>query len=312
MSEIEREHNDLHAATQHLLRSKQLGEHTGFPQNGYRWRVAMARIREALGDLDGAIDLLQEAERLYVSDFFPNVRPAAALKARVWVAQGQLDEALGWARERGLSAPDNLGYGREFEHITLARVLLARSAGERAGHSMADTTGLLGRLLQAADQGERTGSVIEILVVQALAHQAQGDLSAALVPLSRALTLAEPEGYVRMFIGEGPAMMYLLSAAAAQGMMPGYVEMLLAAFPKSDKETRRQGDKEIDRTSVSPVSRSPGLPVSQSLVEPLSARELDVLRLLRTDLTGPEIARELMVSLPTLRTTPITFTPSSG
>ena len=121
-----REHNDLHAATQHLLRSKELGEHTGLPQNPYRWRVAMARIREAQGDLDGALDLLDEAERLYVSDFSPNVRPIAALKTRVWVAQGRLDEALGWAREQGLSAEDDLSYLREFEHITLARILLAR------------------------------------------------------------------------------------------------------------------------------------------------------------------------------------------
>ena len=107
-------------------RSKELGEHTGFPQNRYRWRVAMARIREAQGDLDGALDLLDEAERLYVSDFFPNVRPIAALKTRVWVAQGRLGEALDWAREQGLSAEDDLSYLREFEHITLARVLLAQ------------------------------------------------------------------------------------------------------------------------------------------------------------------------------------------
>ena len=126
MSELHRERNDLHAATQCLLRSKELGEHTGFPQNRYRWCVAMARIREAQGDLDGALDLLQEAERLYVSAFSPNVRPVAALKTRVWVAQGRLGEALGWAREQGLSADDDLSYLREFEHITLARVLLAR------------------------------------------------------------------------------------------------------------------------------------------------------------------------------------------
>ena len=77
LSELHRERNDLHAATQHLLTSKELGEHTGLPQNPYRWRVAMARIREAQGDLDGALDLLDEAERLYVRDFFPNVRPVA-------------------------------------------------------------------------------------------------------------------------------------------------------------------------------------------------------------------------------------------
>ena len=90
---------------------------------------------EAQGDLDGALDLLDEAERLYMSDFSPNVRPIAALKTRVWVAQGRLDEALGWAREQGLSAEDDLSYLREFEHITLARVLLARYKSDRADSS---------------------------------------------------------------------------------------------------------------------------------------------------------------------------------
>ena len=206
MSELDREHNDLHAATQHLLRSKELGEHTGFPQNRYRWRVAMARIREAQGDLDGALDLLDEAERLYMSDFSPNVRPIAALKTRVWVAQGRLGEALGWAREQGLSAEDDLSYLREFEHITLARILLARYKSDRTDSSIREAIGLLERLLKAAQEGGRTGSVIEILVLQALAHQTQGDIPAALLPLEQALTLAEPEGYVRMFLDEGEPM----------------------------------------------------------------------------------------------------------
>ena len=94
MSELYREQNDLQAAMHHLLRSQEQGEHTGLPQNRYRWRVAMARIRQAEGDLNEALDLLHEAERLYPSDFFPNVRPITAMKARMWVAQGRLGEAL--------------------------------------------------------------------------------------------------------------------------------------------------------------------------------------------------------------------------
>ena len=179
MSEVCRERDDLPAATQHLLRSQELGEHTGLPQNRYRWRVAMARVREAEGDLGGALDLLNEAERLYVGDFFPNVRPVPALKARVWIAQGRLGEALGWAREQGLSVEDDLSYLREFEHITLARVLLARYQGERAEASIHEATRLLERLRRAAEEGARTGRVIEILVLQALAHQARGDIPAA-------------------------------------------------------------------------------------------------------------------------------------
>jgi LuxR family maltose regulon positive regulatory protein len=280
MSEIARERDDLHAATQLLLRSQELGEHTGLPQNRYRWRVAMARVREAEGSLPGALDLLNEAERLYVSDFFPNVRPVPALKARVWIAQGRLGEALGWAREQGLSVDDDLSYLREFEHITLARVLLARHAGERAEPSLHEATRLLERLLLTAEEGGRTGRVIEILVLQALAHQALADIPAALGSLDRAVTLAEPEGYVRVFADEGPAMAALLRAVAKQGIRRDHVRRLLAA--------------------VSGPGHSS--PTEQALIEPLSERELDVLRLLGTELDGPAIARELMVSLNTMRT----------
>jgi LuxR family maltose regulon positive regulatory protein len=280
MSEIHRERDDLHVATQHLLRSQELGEHLGLPQNRYRWRVAMARIRQAEGDLDGAVDLLNEAERLYMGDFFPNVRPVPALRARVWVAQGRLGEALGWVREQGLSVDDDLSYLREFEHITLARVLLARYQDERAEASVQEATRLLERLLSAAEEGGRTGRVIEILVLRALAHQALGDIPAALARLERAMTLAEPEGYVRVFIDEGPPMASLLRAAAKQGITPSYVRRLLAAGTTAEDNS----------------------PVKQALIEPLSERELDVLRLLGTELDGPAIARELMVSLSTVRT----------
>ena len=280
MSEVCRERDDLPAATQHLLRSQELGEHTGLPQNRYRWRVAMARVREAEGDLGGALDLLNEAERLYVGDFFPNVRPVPALKARVWIAQGRLGEALGWAREQGLSVDDDLSYLREFEHITLARVLLARYQDERAEASIHEATRLLERLLPAAEEGGRTGRVIEILVLRALAHQTLRDIPAALACLERAMSLAEPEGYVRVFIDEGSPTAALLKAAAKQGIARNYVRRLLAAVSETE----------------------PDRPIEQALIDPLSERELDVLRLLGTELDGPAIARELMVSLNTMRT----------
>ncbi len=280
LSELYRERGDLHAATQHLLKSQELGEHTGLPQHRYRWRVAMARVREAEGNLGGALDLLNEAERLYVSDFFPNVRPVPALKARVWIAQGRFGEALGWAREQGLSVDDDLSYLREFEHVTLARALVARYQDERAERSIQEATRLLERLLQAAEAGGRTGRVIEILVLLALAHQALGDMPAALGFLDRALTLAEPEDYVRVFADEGPAMVSLLKAAAKQGTRRTYVRRLLAAASGPER----------------------GSPTDHALIEPLSGRELDVLRLLGSELDGPAIARELMVSLNTMRT----------
>jgi LuxR family maltose regulon positive regulatory protein len=280
MSEVYLERGDLRAATQRLLQSQELGEHNGLPQNRYRWRAAMARIRQAEGNLGGALDLLNEAERWYVGDFFPNVRPVAAWKARAWVTQGNLGEALGWAREQGLSADDDLSYLREFEHITLARILLARSAQERAEHSVHQVTRLLDRLLLAAEEGGRTGRVIEILVLQALAHQLRRDIPAASGALDRALTLAEPEGYVRVFIDAGAPLTALLRAAAKQGTTRAYARRLLAGMSEPGA----------------------GRPAAQALIDPLSDRELDVLRLLGTELDGPAIARELMVSLNTVRT----------
>jgi LuxR family maltose regulon positive regulatory protein len=276
MSEVYRERNDLAAATQQLLRSQELGEAMGLPQNRYRWRVAMSRIRQAQGDLGGALELLNEAERLYMGDMFPNVRPVPALKARVWIAQDRLGEALGWAHEQGLTSDDDLNYLREFEHITLARMLLA----QRAEPDVNEAARLLERLLLAAEEGQRTGRVIEILVLQALAHQRLGDIPAALACLERAVTLAEPEGYVRVFVDEGPPVASLLKALAKQGIARNYVRRLLAAVAET----------------------GPDSPVKQALIEPLSERELDVLRLLGSELDGPAIARELMVSLNTMRT----------
>ena len=281
MSEVYRERDDLPAATQHLLRSQELGEHTGLPQNRYRWRVAMARIRQAEGDLGGALDLLNEAERLYVGDFFPNVRPVPALKARVWIAQGRLGEALGWAREQGLSVDDDLSPTCASSSTSPWPGCSWRGTRMSVqSASLHEATRLLERLLRAAEEGERTGRVIEILVLQALAHQTRGDIPAALACLERAMTLAEPEGYVRVFIDEGPPMASLLRAAAKQGIARNYVRRLLAAVTETEHDS----------------------PIKQALIEPLSERELDVLRLLGTDLDGPDIARELMVSLNTVRT----------
>jgi LuxR family maltose regulon positive regulatory protein len=277
ISTILLERNDLEGAGRQLLHSAELGEENGLPQNRYRSRVALATIRQVEGALGGALELLTEAERLYVNDFSPDVRPVAALKARVWIAQERLSDAFSWTREQGLSAEDDLTYLREFEHITLARVLLARR--DAAGRSMQQALDLLERLRQVAEDGGRTGSLIEILILQALGQRVRGDPSAALVPLERALALAEPEGYLRVFVDEGAPMAALLESAARQAIAPSYVRRLLSAFVPAEVRTAAK----------------------QPLVEPLSERELDVLRLLASDLGGPDIARELVVSLNTVR-----------
>ena len=280
MSALHREHNDLGLARQLLVQAEELGEHTGLPQNRHRMRIAMARVCVAEGDIDSALGLLDEAERLYTPDFSPHVRPISAIRARVLIAQGSVGDALHWVQEQGLSADDDLSYLREFEHITLARVLLAQSAAEPDQGTLAEAIDLLERLRLAAEEGGRTGSVIEILVLQALALRMRDDARAALPPLERALALAEPEGYVRMFVDEGSAMASLLDAAEQQGIARDYVRRLQNALSGTEQRA----------------------PTAQRLVDPLSQRELDVLRLLGTDLGGPDIARELVLSLNTVRT----------
>ena len=130
----------------------------------------------------------------------------------------------------GCRPADDLTYLREFEHITLARVLLARNAAEHDQSTLDEASELLERLLQAAEEGDRTGSVIEILVLQALALRMREGVRAALPPLERALSLAEPEGYVRMFVDEGPAMASLLEAAERHGIARDYVRRLQNAI----------------------------------------------------------------------------------
>jgi LuxR family maltose regulon positive regulatory protein len=205
------------------------------------------------------------------------------------VVQGRLGEALGWVRDQGLSVNNELSYLREFDHITLARLLLACYLSDHSDGSISEVMGLLERLLKGAEEGGRQGSVIEILVLQAIAYHAQGDLPAALNPLQEALTLAEPEGYIRMFVDEGPPMAQLLLEAASHGIMSDYTGKLLAAF-------------EAQQPSSAGESPLPTPLAVQPLAEPLSQRELEVLRLLKTELSGPEIAHELVISLSTVRT----------
>jgi LuxR family maltose regulon positive regulatory protein len=280
ISAIHYARDDLAASRQELQSSRELGEHKALPQNRYRWRVAMARVLEAEGDLDGAIELLDEADRLYVGDFSPRVRPVPACVARVRIKQGRLGDVRQWARREGLAAGDELSYLREYEHVTLARALLAESGSDRVPGVLDDADGLLRRLLEAAEKGGRLTIVIEVLVLQALARQLRGDTAGALTRLDRALGLAAPERHVRVFVDEGEPMAVLLSAAADTGAGVFATELLEALGG----------------------STRPRRPTAQGLVEPLSEREHEVLRLLATDLSGPEIARRMVLSLNTVRT----------
>jgi LuxR family maltose regulon positive regulatory protein len=280
MTDVLRERNDLAIAGEHLAASRALGDENGLPKNPYRWRVAAAAVRHAEGDVAGALDLLHQAEGVFFSDFSPDVRPIPAMKARLWIVQGKLAEARDWARANGVTATDEISYVRAFEHATLVRLLLAEGGREGAEARLDEAIDLTRRLVAEAERGGWNGAAIDALVAQALARHSHGDLPGALDSLALAFGLAEPEGYVRIFVDEGPAMDALLKEAARQGLAPSYIALLQAAFATTRGVAQRK----------------------RSLVEPLSDRELEVLRLLTTDMSGPEIAAHLVVSLHTVRT----------
>ena len=291
LSKLHLEQGNLEAAAQHLQRSKELGEKAQSPVSRYRLCIDQARLKTAQVDLDGALALLDEAQRLYIRTPLPDFCPISALKARIWVAQGKLAKALEWVREQTLSVDDAPSYLCEFEHVTLARVLIARYKSDQGAGSIHEAIGLLERLLHAAEEGKRIGSVIEILMLLALAHAAQGDLPPALVSLGRALTLAEPEGYVRLFVDEGEPMRLLIAdfrlrieEQAREGHKPiEYVDKLLAAFaPPVNKQSKIQNPK-------------------SEIVEPLSQRELKVLQLIAQGLSNREIGERLFLALSTVK-----------
>jgi LuxR family maltose regulon positive regulatory protein len=302
LGELYLEQNQPEAAAQQLQISKELGEKAELPVWRYRWHIAQARIHASQGDLEGALALLDEAERLHIRTPLPNSRPISAMKARIWLLQGSLVRAQEWVREQKLSPDDALSYLREYEILTLARVFIAQYQNDRSDDALPAAEQLLDRLLKAAEEGNRNGSVIEILVLQAvlqtLALSERDDIIPACAALERALALAEPEGYVRVFVDEGKPVAQLLSAIEAKGgtfREMAFLRKLLAAF-----EMRSAGNASSGKTG----SWLPETPAAspRMLVEPLSEREMEILRLLRTELSGPEIARECMLSLSTVRT----------
>lgn len=277
------EHDDMDTAITHLQQGRELGEHMGLPQNPYRWCATMARVREAQGDHTGARELLDEAERRYAGDFSPNVRPVPATRARLWIVSGDLGKATAWAREQGVAADDAPTYLLEYAHVTLARLLLARYRRDRDTPSLERVMALLDRLQSTGEESGRTGSVIEILMLRALALEACGDLAGALPSLERALSLAESEGYIRLFIGEGLPMTRLLTEASARGIMPRYTATLLAAVASHPGRDTH-----------------PSTP-ARDMAEPLTEREIEVLRLVAEGRSNREIADRLFLALDTVK-----------
>jgi LuxR family maltose regulon positive regulatory protein len=208
------------------------------------------------------------------------------MRARVWIRQGDLSQAADWAGERGVSATDEVSYLREFDHLTLVRLLIAQHRADPGCGAADQAVALLARLLEAAEATGRAGSLLEIRMLHALARDAQGRRAGAREALATAFARApEPEGRVRLFLDEGAPMIGLLSDARDHGTAADHVQRLLRVVASGQGEAATAGKPPTPTSTVS-----------------LSDREMQVLRLLDSELSGPQIARELFVSHNTLRT----------
>ena len=249
--------------------------------------MCLIRVLFTSGDLDQAEETIRMMENFARDSYIPPwvANQMAAWKARLWLAADKLDAASQWVEDRGLDPgedplpPQKIDFFSLFDYTVLARILLAQERLEEAGR-------LLRQLLKAAKAGNRTSKVIEIKILQSLTHQAGGEIDRAMITLQQALTLAQPEGFIRLFVEEGPPMGRLLTTALSREITPDYVRRLLAAFP-----TAEPSQAVLLESSA----------IDHELLEPLSEREIEVLQLIAEGLTNQEVATRLYLSLFTVK-----------
>jgi len=287
--DLEREWNHLDAATSLLQEGIKLCEQTGNTQVILQAYIGLAFIHQAQGDAGGASALMRQAVHIreWQHRSLPRDTQVEAAQAWLFLMQGDETAALGWVQRRGLSIDQELNHVREREYLTLVRVLITQRRLDEAKQWLAN-------LLQLAEAQGRTGSVIELLMLQAEALHASGEMNQAMERLSRSLSLAEPEGYIRLFVDEGAPIAHLLVQMRRRppGGQPGsthYREHLLALLGRAH-------DEDVSHEAFA----APGSG-TYSLGEPLSERELEVLRLIVAGCSNREIADRLVIAVSTVK-----------
>jgi LuxR family maltose regulon positive regulatory protein len=274
-------------ATRMLTKGLAMLELTLVP-NLQQWGyINMAVLKQAQDDTAKALDLLEQAAQVFAE----NAADIAAHRVRIWLRQAEkdprhLDTAVQWAQERQFHLAEHVDE-YDLEQLTLVRVILSQQRGQSTS-SPSDWRSLLRFLDRQLDLAQREDLLaweIEVLGLQALAWQIQGDISQAMASLQRALTLAEPEGYVRIFLAEGVPMLALLRQAISHDIASDYANRLISVF-----ETQEQGTAASSPTTL-----------SSALVEPLTGREVEILQLIATGASNKEISQKLFITINTVK-----------
>lgn len=283
LAKVARERNELESANLFLDKSLRLSRLSAFAGVELDAIITRALVMRAGQEWIAAQQAIDEAEAMVRSrGDIELLKRIGAFATRIWLAQNEIAKAIQWARSNQLTVDDPVIDFLEIEYLSLARILLAEKEAPAIIY-------LLDRWQPAAEKARRQARLIEMMLLRGLAYQEQDDNEKATIAMARALKMAAPEGFVRTFADEGPA---------AEQLLTETIQRFSGQWPVSMKEYSRN----LAAVMAAESEKTPSAERSSTLVEPLSEREIQILRLIAAGLSNQEIAGELYLTVGTVKT----------